>query len=203
MKRIITGCRIFAVLTALLMGSASQAATTFGFRQHNALGAWTGSFSQTDGAGHELNVRTLTSMGVEVGFGLGFGIAFIDYNATWFIANHTLTLNADEQHPAAPSNREGPYFSPLGFTLGASIPYFPIQPYLGMEKGSFGFSSGAKTNYSGTALKAGVNFHLTSNFGLRLEYRKHYLTSDDAGTLPSSVTTRFSSWFLGIVGGSF
>ncbi|MCM2323148.1 MAG: porin family protein [Oligoflexia bacterium] len=188
---------------ALLFCAPAQASSSFNFRQMNSIGAWNGSLSQTDAAGHSLSARTLTSLGVELGFGLDFGLFFADYNFTWFLANHTLGFGTAPNAYDNPSTREGPYFAPFGLNVGVSLPMIPIDPYLGIERGSFNFSKGANTSYSGLAAKIGVNAKILPRFGLRAEYRKHYFTSDDAGTLPGGIKTRFTTWYLGIVGGRF
>jgi hypothetical protein len=38
---------------------------------------------------------------------------------------------------------------------------------------------------------------------VRAEYRREYVGYDDAGSLPSGMSARFSSFFVGIIGGKF
>lgn len=190
---------MLAILPLLV---STTALASVGLRLNGSLGAWNGSFEQSDGAGHEVELRTLTSLGLEFGAGVSLGIAFVEYNFAWLISNHTLSLSLDPNATNNPSNREGPYFAPLGLNAGLIVPLLPIEPYIGIERASFGFSS-SDTGYSGVAGKIGLNILITSGFGLRAEYRRHFIGYDDAGKLPSDITARFNSWYVGIVGGKF
>lgn len=193
---------LLSILSAAALGASAPAHAT-GFRFHGGLGAWQGSFSQSDAAGHEVDLRTLASLGLEVAAGFGFGPVFVEYNFAWFIANHTLSFEmVDPAAASSPSHREGPYFSPIGLNAGVSIPVIPIEPYIGIERGNFGFSTGT-TDFSGYAGKAGVNVLLTKEFGLRAEYRRTYLSYDDAGKLPTGTSAQFDVWFVGLVFGKF
>jgi hypothetical protein len=140
---------ILSLLVISSIGASSASASPVELRLHGGLGAWTGSFEQSDAAGHEVDIRTLTSLGLEFAAGLGIGIVFVEYNFAWMIANHTLSFSMDPNAVNNPSDREGPYFAPLGLNAGVSIPFIPIEPYLGIERGTFGFSSGAQAGYSG------------------------------------------------------
>ena len=153
--------------------------------------------------GHEDHLPTLTSLGLELAAGVSFGPAFIEYNFAWLISNHTLSPRINPLTSNDPGIREGTYFAPLGLNVGLSIPFIPVEPYVGLERGSFGFTAGAQTNYSGLAGKLGVNVRIVPGFGMRAEYRRLYVTSDDAGSLPDGLSTSFSAWFVGLVAGKF
>lgn len=182
--------------------SANDASASVGFRAHGSLGAWNGGFSQNDAAGREVDIRTLTSLGMEFAAGLGLGLVFLEYNFTWFIPNHLLSFQQDPNAISRPSNREGPYFAPLGFNAGVHLPVLPIEPYLGAERGNFGFSTGA-TDFAGITGKLGVNVLVHPQIALRAEYRRLWISYDDAGKLPDGMSASFDAIYVGFAFGKF
>ena len=99
------------------------------------------------------------------------------------------------------------YFSWVALDLGVCLPLGPlkVEPYMGYEDGSYGFTSGTSASFSGPAGNVGLAFRYSELSLLRVnfEYRRHFFNSDNAGALPPGTSTTLTSYYLGIGVGFF
>jgi hypothetical protein len=192
-----------ALAIAACLAAAPQARSedAFRFRALADVGAWGSSFRQSDNRDHSTRIATL--IGPAIGFQMGgaFGILTLDYSFNWLIPSYLFRVPTD----TAAGNvirdaRNAYYFAPFGLNAGLSFP-LPIEPYAGIEKGWFGFSHGTGADYDATAVKAGVRFFFGPKVGLKAEFRRAFLGSDEAGDLPAGFSTRSDVYCVGITAG--
>jgi hypothetical protein len=194
MESILRSIRLEAALVAILLVSQGAWAQDIGFRSGMGMGAWMSQFRQTDGT-HESKVSSLTSMGLEAQFGANFSFIFLEYNLAWMIS----------PYGANPKARDASYFSILGFNAGVDIPLLPIEVYTGVEKGNYKLNGGINPSYDGLAGKLGVNFYFAGvpgskiRAGLKGEFRRVFINSDEAGSFPANISTQADTYFVGLM----
>lgn len=160
-----------------------------------SLGPWMSSFSQSDGS-HEATVSSLLSLGVSGQLGIRASIFFAEWSGTWLVSPYS----------GNPKARDASYFSLLGMNAGVAPPVLPLEPYIGVEKGEYKLNGGANPEFGGVTLKAGANFRLgaskdNAGVGVRAEYRRMFISSDDAGSLPDGFVTRSEIYYVGFTFG--
>lgn len=168
------------------------------------MGAWKGSFSQKDSFGHEVKETARLGLGLGLQFGMSFGnLIFAEYNLVWLSPQHQFT------HRDARIG-DANYHSLAGLNTGVMIPLIGLEPYIGIESGSYGLSLGEDYSFGGWAWKLGANWFFTQlaggpadqGVGIKFEYRKHMANTDDRGSLPAGVSAQSNTFFLGLVAGA-
>jgi hypothetical protein len=164
------------------------------------LGAWSSQFSQSDSAGHSTRVTSLIGPAMQMNLGAGFGLLFVEYNINWLVSQQ-LFNGLPDTAPSSRNPRNAGYYSLLGFQAGIRTPILPLEGFIGYERGNYGFSNGAETDYSGPTIKLGLSVFLHRHAGIKAEYRRMFVGSDDSGSLPSGVSTRMDALSLMMVFG--
>lgn len=168
---------------ATVHARAGEGRKKVAFRIFGNLGTWM-SYYRQQSPGHDVKVSSLLAPAVGATMGLRIGIILAEYSGWWGFSPYS----------ANPKARDATYFAPLGGNLGLSLPYIPIEPYVGYEWGRYGLSSGAEPVYSKSGPKFGVNvlfpFSSKGQFGLKAEYRKFSVGEDNMGPLPSNISTQ-------------
>jgi hypothetical protein len=190
--------RQFVIAVAIFCWSlpASASSRREGFRYLINLGPWIGSLHQSDSNGHEVDVGSSIGLGLGIQAGANFGPAFLEYNASILMPGNSLRLR--EQPPGA---KDADYMSWFGVNFGFIPPTVPIEPFVGLEWGSYGLSAGSQTDFEGKAVKVGVSFYFSDSFGLRGEYRKLFIAGDDTGFLPEGIEADASSYMISLTFG--
>lgn len=183
-----------AAAAALLLSMPAQGAGKPYFT--TGIGAWRGNFHQEGFS--QVSPTTYTTIGPAILFQLGidFSVLSIEYDITW-LASEGLGFGPDGRT----RSNQGTYYSLLGLTVGfEAIPV--IRPHVGVERGNFGFSTGSAPDYSGTTVKAGIDFIFPVQgkgiFGLTGEVRKLFVNSDDAGEMPKGISTDLVTYLIGL-----
>lgn len=180
---------------ALALGPDSAQASMRGIF---SIGPWMSSFKQADGS-HEAKVTSLLSLGLGGQLGIRASLFFAEYSAAWLVSPYS----------ANPKARDASYFSLLGLNAGIAPPVLPLEPYFGIEQGNYKLNGGVNPSFGGVTLKAGANARLGSSgkgnggVGVRAEYRRIFISSDEAGTLPDGFSTRSDIYFVGFTFGAY
>lgn len=193
MKRLATAAAaalLLALFAPLSAHAVGKPYVTFG------LGAWRGKFHQEGFSQTSPTTYTTVGPALLIQTGIDFSVLSIEYNISW-LASEGLGFGSDSR----PRSNQGTYYSLLGLTVGFE-PIPVIRPHIGVERGNFGFATGSAPDYSGTTLKAGIDLIFPVQgralFGLTAEVSKLFVTSDDAGAMPSGISTNVLTYMLGL-----
>ena len=183
---------LFWLSVLTIKGYGQSQAKSKAFRGLASVGTWMSQYRQTS-PGHDAKVSSLLApaFGINVGFRIGY--FFFEYSPVWGMSPYS----------ANPKPRDATYLALLGGTTGISIGSFPIEPFVGYERGRYALSSGAEPVYTKGILKLGLNllfpFAKRGRYGFRVEYRSFKMGEDDTGGLPANVNTSAQVYFASIM----
>ncbi len=189
----------FALLLLLLLPVllAQSAHADFGITTGVDLGIWKSTFKQ-EGFSRTATVQTGLSPAINPYFGFLLGQNFfVEYSPYLYLSR--LGSSYDGTFGAGDAS-DVVALSLVSFNAGLRFPDFPLEGYARLARSKYDFASGSDNDFHGYVLGLGVAYRFEMNRVLnlkfKLEYQRHHFTTDDSGTIPSSISTGANLYVL-------